>query len=389
MFKRLDLAIINRSFWPTYPVIGEALMRFAEQESTHQLVGVILHDHADIRKHLLQEKRGALVNFYPCHAFSISGSSIIRRILDAVFFMLWVFAVLLMKRPRKIYVSTDPPVLVPFIVMVYCKVFRARYVYHLQDIHPEAANVVLPIQPMLFKALRYFDSITMRNAEKLITITHAMVKEIELRSSTQVPIVALPNPSVSFDEVSIPEYKKNGFTFCGNAGRMQRIPLLIDAIEKYCDQGGTLPFVFAGAGIYAEQLKQLDERHENVVYKGLVSPSSAAQLNTDYSWALLPIEDDVTRFAFPSKSSSYVFSGTKIAAVCGHHTSVAAWVMDNKLGVVIAPKTNPLVEFFFAVENDLYDEMEFDMNRKQLKESLSFDVFVNQLSGLLTNQEDQ
>ncbi len=32
MLKRLDLVIINRSFWPVYPVIGEALMRFAEQQ---------------------------------------------------------------------------------------------------------------------------------------------------------------------------------------------------------------------------------------------------------------------------------------------------------------------------------------------------------------------
>lgn len=389
MFKRLDLAIINRSFWPIYPVIGEALMRFAEHQSEHQTVGVILQDHADIRKHLEQEKRGTLVKFYPCHAFSVSGSSIFRRIFDAVFFMLWVFVVLLMKRPRKIYVSTDPPVLVPFIVMVYSKIFRASYVYHLQDIHPEAANVVIPVRPMLFKVLRYLDSITMRNAERLITITHEMAVEIKARSMTQAPIFELSNPSVSFDEVSMPESKKKGFTFCGNAGRLQRIPLLIETIERYCDQGGKLSFVFAGAGVYAEKLQQLSERYENVVYKGLISASAAAQLNAEYSWALLPIEDAVTRFAFPSKSSSYVFSGSKIAAVCGQSTSVAAWVTDHKLGVVIEPKVNTLLDFFFAVENDFYDEMAFDMDRRQLKESLSFDVFLSQLSDLVTNQEVQ
>ncbi|MGN5013062.1 hypothetical protein ACTG24_19115 [Aeromonas veronii] len=91
MLKRLDLVIINRSFWPVYPVIGEALMRFAEQQSLSKNVGVILQDHAGIKEHLTREKRGLGVNFYPCHALSVSGSSILRRVADAVYFMLWYF----------------------------------------------------------------------------------------------------------------------------------------------------------------------------------------------------------------------------------------------------------------------------------------------------------
>ena len=57
--------IINRSFWPIYPVIGEALLRFAEERVKNQIVGVILQDHAGIRKHLKEKKRGNGVNFYP------------------------------------------------------------------------------------------------------------------------------------------------------------------------------------------------------------------------------------------------------------------------------------------------------------------------------------
>src|SRR5690606_36848249 len=129
MFKRLDLAIINRSFWPVYPVIGEALMRFAEQQAKAQKVGVILQDHADIRAQLLKHQRGEQVRFYPAHAFSVSGSSILHRAMDAVFFMFWVFVVVLVKRPRKVYVSTDSSVLVPFIVMLYFVIFISFFIY--------------------------------------------------------------------------------------------------------------------------------------------------------------------------------------------------------------------------------------------------------------------
>ncbi|MEL4482929.1 glycosyltransferase [Shewanella algae] len=388
MFKRLDLAIINRSFWPVYPVIGEALMRFAEQQSHAQSVAVILQDHADIKTHLKREERGQGVQFFPCHALSVSGSSILRRAVDAVFFMLWVFSILMLKRPKKVYVSTDPPVLVPFIVMIYCKIFRANYVYHLQDIHPEAANVVIPVKPLLFRVLKGMDSITMRHADLLITITKEMAEQIRKRSLTVSPIELLENPSVSFDHVVVPAKKKPGFTFCGNAGRLQRMPILIQAIKQYCQSGGTLQFVFAGAGVYANQLQELAETYVNVSYKGLVSASEAAQLSADYEWALLPIEDEVTQFAFPSKSSSYVFSGAKILAVCGDRTSVAEWVTTNGLGVVIGPSVNSLCQIFFAIESGEYDQFQFNTEREQLKRNLGFDVFVSDLTELVLTSRD-
>lgn len=383
MFERLDLIIINRSFWPVYPVIGEALLRFAELQAQMKSVGVIFQDHVGMRKHLLKEKRGEKVKFYPTHSFSVSGSSILRRIFDAIFFMLWVFLVLFLKRPKKVYVSTDPPVIVPFIVMVYCKIFRAKLIYHLQDIHPEAANVVVTIRPRLFHILRWLDSITARQADVLITITNQMADYVRLRIGAKSSIYVVSNPSVSFDQIKIPAVKAMGFTFCGNAGRLQRIPLLIDSIKKYYQMGGRLPFVFAGAGIYADKIKELASEYSSINYLGLVPASIAAQINADYTWAMLPIDDEVTKYAFPSKSSSYVFSGALIAAICGDQTSVAKWVKYNNLGVVIKPQVENLCQFFFDVEHGKYNFSESALEREDLKKDLSFDMFLNKLGGLV------
>lgn len=380
--RKEKLLIINRSFWPVYPVIGEALLRFAEQQAYEQEVGVVLQDHADIQQQLIQHDRGQGVKFFPCKAWSISGSGIFRRIIDAVFFMCWVLMVLLWQRPTKVYVSTDPPVIVPFIVMLYSKLFGASYVYHLQDIHPEAANVVIPVNPLIYRFFRWLDSVTMRQANLLITITEEMADEIKNRSNTQAPVQILANPSVAFEDITVTD-KRAGFTFCGNAGRLQRIPLLIDAISTYCEQGGRLPFVFAGGGVYASALKELAAKYPDVTYKGLISSTEAAQLNADYQWALLPIEDEVTRYAFPSKSSSYVYSGAFIAAICGGQTSVSLWVKKHKLGEVVAANVANLIEFFFAVEKNQIDMSSFDTDRSQLKDSLSFEVFLAKLTELI------
>ena len=88
---RYDLIIVNRSFWPVYPVIGEGLLQVAESFASKKKVAVILQDHANINKQLKEFKRGAGVNFFPIRAFSNSSHSLVIRVIDSIFFMIWVF----------------------------------------------------------------------------------------------------------------------------------------------------------------------------------------------------------------------------------------------------------------------------------------------------------
>ena len=51
--KLTKVVLINRSFWPIYPVIGEALLRFAEGAVDKGYeVSVIMQDHVGIKKKL-------------------------------------------------------------------------------------------------------------------------------------------------------------------------------------------------------------------------------------------------------------------------------------------------------------------------------------------------
>jgi glycosyltransferase involved in cell wall biosynthesis len=378
------VAIIVRIFWPTSAVVGESLLRFSEElvRQGHQ-VSVITQDHSKIKSHLHEHHRGEGIKFYLAKAFTTSASRLLSRVLDAIFFMFWVIFGLIRVRPNRVYVSTDPPVIVPFIVALYCKIFRAEYIYHLQDIHPEAANIIIPMKDWVFKTLIFIDSITMRGAHSIISITQEMAEESRRRSKTQSPIYILDNPSVSFQNIKIRKKKIKGFAFCGNAGRLQRIPLVLEAIEQYFKQGGTLPFVFAGGGVYADQLKSMNDLHEQFIYHGLVSADEAAQINADYEWALLPIDDKVTRFAFPSKLSSYVVSGAKVMAISSEETSVAHWVRDHKVGVVVQPDVDQLTEKFFEIEKGSRFFALFSSNRRALKRKFDFDVFTQTLMRII------
>ena len=327
--KPMKVAVINRSFWPVYPVIGEALLRFTEETAQGHTVSVVMQGHSGIKDKLVEASRGEGVQFYPVKAFTTS-ASISLRVFEAVFFMLWVLVILLWARPNRVYISTDPPIVVPFIVMLYSQLFRAEYIYHLQDIHPEAANVIMPVNKLVYEILLKMDALTMRKAKCLITITEQMALEIDCVLEQQSPFmcwIILPFRLMAFIQKS----QNFRVLLLRKCRQVAAHPFDPRCHETYFERGGCLEFTFAGGGVFADRLKVFADMYSHFHYVGLVSSAEAAQINANYTWALLPIEDDVTRFAFPSKSSSYVFSGANILAVCGEATGVAQWVQRTKL----------------------------------------------------------
>jgi glycosyltransferase involved in cell wall biosynthesis len=368
MFKRHDLAIINRTFWPEGQVLGEALLQLGEKASAKSKDVIIITQHSSNLKEIAQKcGRGSNLLFRSCKLRSGSSSKLFMRIVDAVIFTLWVLWSLFVTRPNRIYISTDPPIIVPLIVLIYSKIYKASYIYHLQDIHPELTNIVVRLNPLLFSFLKKIDGLVMRHASSIITITQTMKDEIIARSNTKSDIYLIDNPAISFD--GSVQLKTKGFVFSGNLGRLQRISLLLKSIDKYKLEGGILPFLFVGGGLYSNDAYLLSTKYEDVTYAGKVDAKKANELSSAYEWALLPIDDEATKYSFPSKTSSYLSCGLKLISVCSNQTSVAQWVLNNHFGMNSLPNIDDLVDVFFKIENGLtvnditFDRDYFSINR--------------------------
>jgi glycosyltransferase involved in cell wall biosynthesis len=195
------------------------------------------------------------------------------------------------------------------------------------------------------------------------------------RSRVKVPIHLLDNASL-YVEPADNNVRTGDIVFCGNAGRLQLIPLLIAAIRSYSQRGGKLHFTFVGGGLYASAIQELAETCDEVKYLGYLPAAEAAQIVGEHRWALLPIDDEVTRYAFPSKSSAYVLSGCGILAICGHDTSVARWVVQENLGIACEPELEKLVLCFRYLEQ--IDVQKFGAN-PDLRERLEISTFVDRL----------
>lgn len=376
------MAIVNRSFLPGTHALFDALFAFAQRVACSQPVCIITELDSARRDTLKAAFGDHDVDIMACNPRSDSSSGLIQRGWDAAVFMAWTLFSLIKCRPAKIYVSTNPPILVPFIVFIYSKLSGSKYYYHLQDIHPEATNIIVPIPIAPYRFIRWIDSITMRHAAAIITLSEAMRECISVRSDTPAPIHLLDNPAARIP-TSLKQNRNNGFVFCGNAGRLQRIPLVIDSIKSYLDQGGALQFAFAGAGLFAPQIAQLAETYDSVTFHGAVSADEASQLMNQHNWALMPIEDEVTCYAFPSKSSSYVLAGCKIIAICGRETSLGQWVEAHGLGYVLRPDKKEIIGFFRKVEAGHITQQTSNRGRDDLKHMLTIEHFVNQLHKIM------
>lgn len=355
-------AIVSRSFWPQSPAIGEALLLLAESLSENAQAVVITQVAKDFPEKLQQAQRGEGVKFSTLPSLTNSSSHMLLRIVELLLFTVFVFCSLCWHRPDKVYVATNPPIFTPLAVRLYCGLFGKKFVYHLQDIHPEATQVVTGKTNWVERLLRKIDVKTTRKAATVITLTEQMESYITQRTGQKLPIVLLDNPSVqgAAQETDVALERKKGFVYCGNAGRLQRIPLLLAAIERYLNEGGQLPFVFAGGGVYRSAIEKLANQFEQVSYLGVLPADQAAAVLRSYSFGLMPIDDEVTNYAFPSKSSSYVFSGCQVVAICGADTSVAQWVHDNQLGFVAEPDVDVVVGLFHKLEREAIPTLNVD-----------------------------
>ena len=378
MFKRYDFVVINRSLWPKYSINGSALLILLEKRlNSNTKVALVAQCNKQNKIDLNQSKKKLGTKFFLAKAFSDSTSSIIIRILDSLFFMLWVLIVLIITRPKNIYISTDPPIIVPFIVALYSKFSSSKFIYHVQDIHPEATNLISKINIFLLRILKKIDNFTLCEANQIITLNENMKSQLLLRLKTNKEIKIIPNPSAPINSFKLK--KKRGFIFTGNLGRFNRIPLLSDAMSEYSTMGGKLKFVFVGGGIYANKILEQSKNNRSIKYFNKKTFSKAIIISKNYEWALAPIDDHITKFAFPSKLSSYACAGAKIMAICEENTSVAQWIKSNQLGIIVKPNIKDLVEIFFKIEKNVLQDDFIDLERSQLKKDLSFDNFINNL----------
>lgn len=345
----MSYLIVSRDFWPNAAAIGDGLMGLARQLSRTDNVSVVTMSREDLSA-LDRAESGGVSNvlFFIAKPLTNSSSSILLRILELIYFSIWLLVSLFRASPSVVYVATNPPILVPFVVATYCKLFNKKYVYHVQDIHPEALSLLVKIPRLVFSALQYADTWVLNNAFRIVTLTEDMKQTLMARGCYRPVVMLMENPS-AVSELRTGK-KIQGMVFSGNAGRLQLMDVVLVAIEQYLQQKGDLEFCFVGGGVYKDRLVELSQQFENFTYKGYVSGDEALKITSNYRWALLPILPEVLSYAYPSKIPAYLSAGCEIISVTDQSTALARWVETSGCGTNVTPSVDALLAYFQQLE---------------------------------------
>lgn len=338
--------LICRDFWPNAGAIGNGLLELAELLSQKYDSNIITMSDLDLNNFYKGNfnRKHKNIKFHRLRPLTSSKSSIPLRIFEIIYFGLAVFFYLAKLKPEKIYISSNPPIFIPFLVALYSKLFNGKFYYHAQDIHPEATKVVFNVPSFLFTWLQRIDNFVLSNASKIITLSKDMEGTLKKRSSSIADIVLVDNPALnaSFERSA----KINGCVFCGNAGRLQLIPTVIRAIQEYLDEHENLEFCFVGGGVYAADLAEMSKKYKNFKYHGYVSPEKAIEITSLYKWALLSIDQNVLSYAYPSKIPTYISAGCNIICITDNNTHLSKWILDNQIGISVGPNVEKIKAAF-------------------------------------------
>jgi glycosyltransferase involved in cell wall biosynthesis len=356
-FKPLRILAIHRYFWPDAPPYATMLRTIASRwvADGHQ-VDVISSQpsykpNAGITRQPEMEILDGIhvrrLDLPPEHGRPLT------RLLNIIRFSLAIMRHTSMSGPYDVIMaSTAPPVILAAAACLAARRTGARFIYHCMDIHPEIGCISGEFRhPLVFSLLRRMDALTCKSADSVIVLSADMAQSIRQRpggSDTNIRIInnfMLPSFSLN-DNPTIPhEFRKpdGGFRilFAGNIGRFQGLESVVDAMHKL-NARSDLELVFLGEGKVVETLKHragslLNNRikffpHQPVDIARIIIQSADLCLVT-----LIP---GIFRFAFPSKTMTYIGEGRPLIVSVEPNSELTNFVRSEKIGIAIDPNNS-------------------------------------------------
>ncbi len=268
----------------------------------------------------------------------------VRAVNFAWFLLRAVIHAAFMKRYDLIIANSHPPVLMGCALRLIRALRGTPYIYHCQDLHPEAAVIGGFLnRGRLYKRLLRWDTATCIAARRVMVLSQDMADTLVARGVPAERISIINNPPLAVDANARPilpppldgRADTVRFLFAGNLGRFQGLERLVAAARLVA---GRVPFqlIFMGEGSAKRELValagELVGRRIVFVPQQSVETAHAAMRVCDYG--VVSLLADVYRFAYPSKSMMYWSAGCPVLALVESQSELAQTIEQHDLGYV-------------------------------------------------------
>lgn len=270
------------------------------------------------------------------------------RALNVVLYCLALFWRVLMLRPDVVTASTFPPVLAAWWASLAARLVGAKFVYHMQDIHPEVSRYSGGRLGRGFvgKLLTWLDNQTLRRSAAILVLSPDMADTLATRGLGDLPIHVLNNFQLDdFDGGDPPpsdlarDPAKIRVIFAGNLGRFQNLPLLAEGVARCFTAHPELELFFLGDGAALPDLKARWGDHPQVRFGPFLPFAQARPLIEDAQVGLVSLTPDIYRVAYPSKLLTYAGLGVPVLALVEPESQLAQELVRAGIGRAAAAPT--------------------------------------------------
>jgi colanic acid biosynthesis glycosyl transferase WcaI len=254
-----------------------------------------------------------------------------KRILhEATFVFTSIWRVLSLKRPD-IYVTVSPPLLLGVAAWIVSALKRARFIFHVQDLQPDAAVGLGMLRRGWFtRVLYWLEAFAYKHAARVSGISEEIVDAFRRKGVPDDKLILFPNAVVMPDEAQIPMAgkfrSKHGFStgeflaiYAGNLGVKQGLNILVDTAELL-RHDRNIRIVLCGDGAERATLEK------SVANRNLANISMLPlQFGVDYQELL--IDADISLITQQSGSGNAFFPSKLLVTLA--HSSPVLTVADD------------------------------------------------------------
>jgi colanic acid biosynthesis glycosyl transferase WcaI len=304
------------------------------------------------------------VRIYRCWLYVPTKVGSVKRILHEASFVIASFLRVLTLRRPDIFVVVSPPLLLGITAWVMSLLKRVPFVFHVQDLQPDAAiGLGMLREGWLTRMLYRMESFVYAKAARVSGISHGMLEMFRKKGIPESKLIYFPNgvklpPNLpkrgAFrGKHNIPE---NAFlaVYSGNLGVKQGLDVLVNAavlLEKPLagDTGGnradvsakdsSIRIVIAGEGARRADLAASIARLklENVLLLPLLPEHDYREMLADADCNVITQQAGSGSFFFPSKLLAALAAGKPVVSVADETSELAKAVASGRFGVNIAP----------------------------------------------------
>lgn len=349
----MKFLLTHSFFWPDTPPYASILKEIGDTLVNH---GHDVHVFSTVPSYRPSSKTIVV----PC--FEIVGGLRIRRIkvfatkkrnplikfVNALLYCTGLFLAVLRTKPDVVTASTFPPVWAGLLACLASKLVNAKFIYHVQDIHPELSRFSGDWlgRGLIFRILLMLDCHTLRCSDVVLTLSADMAETLRARGLNKTHIIVIKNPPLRPIEKSVGPpanlIKQNGkvrLIFAGNLGRFQNLQLLAEGIAYCFDDHPELELFFLGEGALLPELKARWNNHPQVLFAPFLPFSQAKFLIEDSDIGLVSLCRNIYKVASPSKIETYSNLGLKILALVEPQSQLAMNLERSGTGVVPTANT--------------------------------------------------